>query len=415
MGRSVEDRAFLSDFASMSAFGAIGNGGVDRQAGSEADARQRAWLAELVGAEGFRTEYDRIGNQFCLRELVEGAPYVLIGSHMDSQPTAGRFDGAYGVLAGAHAAFRVCRDLPESPRYNIGVVNWFNEEGSRFSPSMMGSGVYTGLLDVQSARQTRDRFGVAVGDVLAQAGQISSGLGPEAAAYLEIHVEQGRVLEDSGTTIGLVEATWAANKYRIVVEGEQSHSGSTLMGDRRDALFAAALLVVFAREIADEHPGLLHTAIGQLDVYPNSPVVVASRVELLLDVRSPSRDLIESVAGRLDDEIARISLRAGVAMEVTMSHSWSVNPYPVEGYELAADTAAELQLSATPMMTIAGHDSTNLKEIVPTVMLFVPSVDGVSHNEAELTRDDDMLAGVRLITAVLAKAVEGALDGRSAG
>src|SRR5262249_14828166 len=155
-------------------------------------------------------------------------------------------------------------------------VNWFNEEGSRFVPSMMGSSVYTGALPLEAALATTDRAGVSVREALAPTGFLADSDGPTAAFCAEIHIEQGRILEEAGAAIGLVAASWAASKYVVTVEGDQSHSGATVMADRRDALYGASLLVVFAHELADRFPGVLHTAVGQLDVYPNSPVVVAS-------------------------------------------------------------------------------------------------------------------------------------------
>ncbi|GAA1796713.1 M20 family metallo-hydrolase [Agromyces neolithicus] len=404
--------AFLRDFAKMSEFGATPNGGVDRQAASEADIAQRRWFAGLLESHGFRVEYDRIGNQFGLLELMPGAPYVVVGSHMDSQPTAGRYDGAYGVLAGAHAAFRLAEEWRAEaviPRYNLAVVNWFNEEGSRFVPSMMGSSVYTGVLPVGQALATTDRAGVSVAEALAPTGFLGDGDGPPAAFCAEIHIEQGRLLENAGTTIGLVSASWAASKYVVTVEGAQAHSGATIMDDRQDALYGAALLVVFARELADRFPGALHTAVGQLDVYPNSPVVVASEVKLLLDLRCADEAVLAEANALLHERFAEIERVANVGISQTLSHEWGINPYQPEGVALARAAAERLGYAHGEILTVAGHDSINMKEMVPTVMLFVPSVEGVSHNEGEYTRDDDLVAGLDVLTDVVRRLAHGEL------
>ncbi len=406
------DADFLRDFETMSAFGATPSGGVDRQAASTADIEQRRWFAGLLEAKGLRVEYDRIGNQFGLLELVPGAPYVIVGSHMDSQPTAGRFDGAYGVLSAAHAAFRIAatwREDATAPRFNIAVVNWFNEEGSRFAPSMMGSSVFTGKLALETALAIRDHAGISVADALASTGFLGTGTGPTPAFCAEIHIEQGRLLEDAGTTIGLVTASWAASKYEIVVNGAQAHSGATIMADRQDALLGAALLVVAARELADRFPGVLHTAVGQLDVYPNSPVVVASRVNLLLDLRSADEEVLREANALFLDRIASIESSAQVSIDRTLSHAWGVNPYQSEGVELARRCATGLGLVNGNIMTVAGHDSINMKDLVPTVMLFVPSVQGVSHNEGEHTVDSDLLAGLAVLTDVTRRLAQGEL------
>lgn len=407
-GRSDED--FLVAFAQMSAFGATSDGGVDRQALTEPDIAQRRWFARLLESFGFRVGYDEIGNQFGLLELVPGAPYVLTGSHMDSQPTAGRFDGAYGVLASAFAASRVAGSLsPGSVKRNIAVVNWFNEEGSRFAPSMMGSAVYTGVLPLEIALATEDRKGVSVEQALSVAALTPPVPAFDISAYAEIHVEQGRLLEDAGVPIGLVTATWAARKYRFIVHGAQAHSGATVMIDRRDALLGAAMLIIAAREIADAFPGAVHTAVGQLDVYPNSPVVVASEVTLLLDIRAGDEASARKAARMLDERVAEIEDAAKVSIARVLTHSWGINPYQPDGVQLARAAAERIGMEATDILTVAGHDSVNLKALVPTVMLFVPSVAGVSHNTNERTDDEDLISGVLMLTEVLDDLARGAL------
>jgi len=412
--RAEADEEFLRDFVTMSGFGATPAGGVDREAASTADIVQRNWFHRLLESRGLTVRYDRIGNQFGLLELVPDAPFIVVGSHMDSQPTAGKFDGAYGVMAAAHAAFRLdarWRDSGALPRFNIAVVNWFNEEGSRFVPSMMGSAVYTGVLPLEVALSTADGRGTTVREALSDAGFLADWDGPAAVSSAEIHIEQGRLLENSGTTIGLVTATWAASKYQVVVEGAQAHSGATVMEDRQDALYGASLLVVFARELADRFPGALHTAVGKLDVYPNSPVVVASRVTLLLDLRCADEAVLAEANALLNERFAHIEDTARVRIRRTLSHEWGIDPYQPSGVELSRRVAEELGHSHAEILTVAGHDSVNMKRTVPTVMLFVPSVEGISHNEGEYTTDDDMLAGVGVLTEVVGELAHGALLG----
>lgn len=410
---TAQDTAFVQDFRTMSAFGATENGGVDRQAATIPDGEQRRWLTSLLEERGFTVKFDHAGNQWGLYEAVPGAPFVVVGSHMDSQPTAGRYDGAYGVLAAAHAAFRLVARWEAgatAPKFNLAVVNWFNEEGSRFKPSMMGSSVYTGKLELEDALNTKDAAGVTVRDALDAIGCRGTYEGPEAAYCAEIHIEQGRSMEREGITIGLVSSNWAANKYEFVVHGEQAHTGSTVISDRKDALLGASMLVVAARELADRFPGVLHTSVGQLNVYPNSPVVVPSRVNLLLDLRSADEAVLAEADAMLHARIAAIERLANVSVEKHHSHSWAVTPYQPEGVELAAKVAADLGLSNKEVMTLAGHDSTNMKDLVPTVMLFVPSVDGISHNEHEYTTDEDIVAGLTMLTEVVARLCDGALE-----
>ncbi|WP_120520130.1 M20 family metallo-hydrolase [Arthrobacter celericrescens] len=408
------DQSFLADFYRMSEFGATAGGGVDRQAATAADGEQRRWLQALLEEHGFSVQYDAVGNQFGLLETVPGAPYVLVGSHMDSQPLAGRYDGAYGVLAAAHAGIRLRAKWAQpgnGPKYNLAVVNWFNEEGSRFKPSMMGSSVFTGKLPIEAALGTIDTSGISVREALDAVGCRGNYSGPEASYYAEIHVEQGRSMEKRGLTIGLVDSNWAANKYEFVVHGEQAHTGSAVIADRKDALLGASMLIVAAREVAEhftETP--LHTSVGELHVLPNSPVVVARQVNLLLDLRSADESVLAEADRMLHERISEIELKANVLIEKQTSHCWSVTPYQPEGVALAADVAEELGFPFAKVKTLAGHDSTNMKDIVPTVMLFVPSVDGISHNEHEFTHDEDIAAGTRMLTAVVDRLCSGALD-----
>ncbi|MEV1292251.1 M20 family metallo-hydrolase [Pseudonocardia sp. NPDC049635] len=407
------DGTFLTDFATLSGFGATERGGVHREAASEADEAQWIWFGRWLADRGFTVRHDRVGNQFGLLERTPGARYLLVGSHLDSQPRGGRWDGAYGVLAAAHAVHRLGR---ETHALNLAVVNWFNEEGSRFTPSMFGSAVFTGGLDLAEALDTRDAAGVRVGDRLAAMGRTGTDAPAlaDVAAYAEIHVEQGRVLENAGTTIGLVEATWAARKYGLRVVGEQSHTGSTVMADRRDALLGAARLVVLARELSDElsaPEAPLHTSVSRMVVEPNSPVTVAREVSMNLDLRSPDEALLAHADAVLHERVPEIERSARVGVEIAGSHGWGVQPFSPAGVQLAREVADELGLSHRRIMTVAGHDSVNLNGHVPTVMLFVPSVDGISHNEGEHTTDADACAGLDLLTGVLRRLAAGGIAG----
>jgi N-carbamoyl-L-amino-acid hydrolase len=405
---------FLENFATMSTFGATPGGGVDRQAATPEDRAVRSWFSGQVTARGGQVQFDEIGNQFGLFEVTPGAPYVLVGSHMDSQPLAGRFDGSYGVLAGLHAVSALAdeRRAAGAGGVNLAVVNWFNEEGSRFSPSMMGSAVFTGSLALADALAATDRAGVRVSDALAEADWMPVCPPPDVAAYAEIHVEQGRVLEDTGTAVGLVSATWGARKFLVTVHGEQGHTGSTLMADRRDALYGASLVISAVRRMTEEvSPGSLQASVSQLTVEPNSPVTIAREVTMNIDLRSPDSGTLQWAEARVAEAIASAEDEARVRVERELTHQWALNPYPAEGVALAADVARDLGASYREVYTVAGHDSTNMKDTVPTVMLFVPSVGGISHNEAELTRDEDMLTGVEVLTEVVRRLAESVHSG----
>ncbi|MEV7647008.1 M20 family metallo-hydrolase [Arthrobacter sp. NPDC089319] len=413
---STSNQEFLSDFATMSGFGATAGGGVDRQAGTTADHATRGWFGEWLAQHGFTEKVDAAGNQFGTLDVVPGAPYVLLGSHLDSQPLAGRYDGAYGVLAGAHAAARVAAEVAAGgldPMYNLAVVNWFNEEGSRFTPSMMGSSVFTGKLSLEQALATADPAGITVAEALAAGDRGAGADAPvlaDVARYAEIHIEQGKNLEETGTQVGIVDRTWAASKYRVTVDGAQSHTGSTRMEDRRDALYGAALVIAAARDLAAEFaPGQLHTSVSEMYVLPNSPVTIARQAMMNLDLRSPDEEVLARAMDLLDKRIADAEALSRTDISLLQTHRWGLVSYQPAGVALGAASAEQLGFSHTEIMTVAGHDSTNMKDVVPTVMLFVPSVDGVSHNEAEFTHDEDAVRGVDLLTEVTRRLVRGEL------
>jgi len=398
---------FLADFAVLSAIGATPGGGVERQAATAEDGQMRDWFSRWLRDRGFEVRTDPVGNLIGLCELAAGAPYILVGSHLDSQPLAGRFDGAYGVLAGAHAAYRVTEALRAAgtePRFNLAVIDWFNEEGSRFKPSMMGSGVHTGVLPLAAALATRDPRGISVREALADIGYLGTGTLPEVAGYAEVHIEQGPGMEASGTTIGAVDRTWCANKYEVVVTGEQSHTGSTPMAMRRDALLSAARLVVAVNELtASVGDGELHTSVGELTVEPNSPVVVAREVRLLMDIRSSDSGLNARAFALLEQRIADIEAATRTSIDIVSRSVWASGPFPASGIKLVEEVADELALPRGRVATLAGHDATNMNAVVPTLLFFVPSAGGISHAEREFTRDEDLVAGLSVMTGVLGR------------
>ena len=403
-------KEFLDDFASLSEIGATGNGGVDRQAGTADDGRMRAWLTDWLKAHGFSVDEDEIGNLFGTVELLSGAPTVMVGSHLDSQPLGGKYDGAYGVLAGAHAVNAVVERIRATgitPKFNIGVIDWFNEEGSRFKPSMMGSGVLTGLLPLEKALGTTDATGVTVATALADMGAGGTGRLGEIAAYAELHIEQGPSLEAAGIKIGAVDTTWCAYKYEVIVEGAQSHTGSTPMAARHDALLGAAHLVVALNELTKAFPvEQLHTSVGEFYVEPNSPVVVPREVRLLMDMRAASSGILDEAFPKLQRRIAEIEEIAAVSIRIVSSSIWQSGPFLPGGVELVERIAGEHGLTSLRVPTLAGHDATNMKERVPTLLFFVPSVGGISHSELEFTTDDDLVSGLSVLEDVLAHLVE---------
>lgn len=411
MTASLTDTAFLADFAELSAIGATAAGGVDREAATAADGRARDWLRAWFVEHGLQCRVDEVGNMYGCAEIVAGAPYVLVGSHLDSQPTSGRFDGAYGVLAGAYAAAAAAAVGPEGARYNVAAVNWFNEEGSRFSPSLMGSAVYIGKMTADAALDTIGKDGVTVRDALSAIGFQGSDAVPPVSSFAEIHIEQGRTLVDEGLDIGVVTSNWAAYKYAITVHGEQSHTGATHMRFRHDALVGASQVVLAVRAVADEFgPDTVLGSVGSFTVEPNSPVVVPARVRLAADIRALDGATVEAAHQSFLQRIAAITAVGEVHVDIESAAFRPSTSYQDAGIALAGAVADTLGLTWRALPTMAGHDSVNLKGKVATVMLFIPSVDGISHNEYEFSTDGQMLAGLHMLTATVQQMATGALE-----
>jgi N-carbamoyl-L-amino-acid hydrolase len=411
MSTGLTDATFLTDFAELSAIGATPAGGVDREAATDADGRARDWLRAWFVEHGLQCRLDAVGNMYGCADFAPDTPYVLLGSHLDSQPTSGRFDGAYGVLAAAYAAVRVA-DRPDAARYNIAAVNWFNEEGSRFSPSLMGSAVYVGKMAADAVLDTVGKDGSSVRDALLRIGYHGGDVAPKANSYAEIHIEQGRTLIDEDLDVGVVTCNWAAYKYSITVHGEQSHTGATHMRYRQDALVAASQVVLAVRAVADEFgPDTVLGSVGRFTVEPNSPVVVPSRVRLAADLRALEAETVEAAHARFLERVAEIEQAGDGHVEIESAAFRPSTRYQDSGIALAGAVLDDLGLRWRTLPTMAGHDSVSLKDVVPTVMLFIPSVDGVSHNEREYSTDAHLLAGLHTLTATAARMAAGALEG----
>ncbi|PSS44651.1 Zn-dependent hydrolase [Arthrobacter woluwensis] len=405
---------FLSDFHHVATIGATPRHGVERQAATDTDRQTRDWFAGAIRDAGWELRVDGIGNMFGLLEWTPGAPYVLLGSHLDSQPLAGRFDGAYGVLAALHAAKALDAEVSasgERPQFNLAVVNWFNEEGSRFAPSIMGSSVFAGLFERDEMLRVRDLEGTAVRQALDMIGYLGTDEGPDVAGYAEIHIEQGRILEREGHTIGLVDSSWYTQKLDIEVLGEQSHTGATAMADRHDALVAASKIILQVHDVTGDFPEeALVSSVGQLTLEPNSPIVVARRVHLVADLRSGDPAIVAAARESLLRDIDRLAREHDLTINVKDFDIRPIRRFPENGLELSEKVAANLGLSARRIQTMAGHDSVALNTMTPTVMLFIPSVDGVSHCEREFSTDADMTAGLAMLTGVARELVSGALS-----
>lgn len=389
----------------VSAFGGGGDGSMTRLALSAEDGAARDWLAAWFRENGFVPLVDRIGNQFGRLDLSGGnAPTVMVGSHLDSQPNGGRFDGALGVIAACEAIRAVRESLAERGQRaacNFVVANWTNEEGARFQPSLLGSSVFAGTAELPWALERRDGDGVSVRQALeaiGYAGTDSLGI-PD--AFIELHIEGGPVLEREGLPFGAFSRYWGATKYRLAFIGRQAHTGPTPMAERRDALLAAAYLIADLKDMAADHGLDLHTSVGRLEVFPNSPNTVPSEAVLYIELRSGSPRILEEAEATLKARITAAAGRAGVEAEVRsidLRPAGSMHPGLVR---LAERAGAGRSARTRHLDTIGGHDAISLAAVCPAIVLAVPCRNGVMHHPTEFAAPEDQAFGTQVLADML--------------
>ncbi|MCW5712716.1 Zn-dependent hydrolase [Shinella sp.] len=401
-------------FDRMSAIGARPGAGIMRLAASAEDGAARRLFADWMSRGGARIAQDAIGNQFaCFDWAGEGASWVFAGSHLDTQPRGGRFDGALGVLAAGCAALDLDAEIRAGgfrPSRNLAVVNWTNEEGARYQPSLTGSGVFSGALPLDDALALEDGAGIALRDALdtiGVAGETGS-VPPRPEAYVELHVEQGRALTEAERRIGVVEGTWAARKITPAWTGRAAHTGPTPMADRRDALLAAARgIAAFEAIVAAHHPHL-HRSAARLVIEPNSPNVVVERATVWFELRG--LDVAElDIAGRaVIAAFEKAARETGTRLEIAADGLRPPASMDDRLAALAGDMARACGFEPLVMRSVAGHDAVALQNAgIPSALIFIPSVDGIAHHPDELTHPEDMKAGLKVLTALLRRLAEG--------
>jgi len=396
----IDAERFEESFETYAAIGATEAGGLHRLALSEADREARDLFVSDLEDLGLDVRIDELGNVFGRRpgRDPDAAP-VLIGSHLDSQPYGGRYDGQLGVLT-ALETVRAFEDAGIETERPVEVVNWTNEEGSRFQPSMMGSGAWAGVHDVEETLVTTDRDGESVADALAAIGYDGDAPcePPETGVHacLELHVEQGPTLDDSGLSVGVVDGVFGLAWCRVTIDGEADHAGPTPMHTRRDALAAAADAVSEINRLPARLAPDAVATVGEMGVEPDSVNVIPSRATFTVDVRSYDDDAIDRGLAAIRSELDAACDRHGVEYDlepINRTHPLSFS----ETVRDAADRAVEATgVDATHLLSGAGHDAQHLASIADAGMLFVPSVDGRTHVESEFTAWNDCAAGARV-------------------
>jgi N-carbamoyl-L-amino-acid hydrolase len=390
----------LMDLAQI---GATPRGGSRRLALTSLDKQGRDLLVGWMKQAGLTVTVDRLGNIFGRRAGSD--PHrdaVMTGSHIDTQPTGGKFDGCYGVLAG----LEVMRTLNEAGVVTAAPLElaiWTNEEGARFLPVMMGSGVFTARYELSTALAARDGDGLTVRDELAAigyAGQDPVG-GRGVEAYIEAHIEQGPVLEREHCVIGAVTGSLGVRWYDITVTGMEMHAGPTPMPIRRDALLAATYMVQAAIEVARAHAPHGRGTVGVLKVHPSSRNVVPGRVDFTVDLRHAQADTLEAMEKALQDACAAIAAREDVQVDMRLSQ---YNPPVAFDPALVQSVRRSAQRRGLPGMDIvtgAGHDAVHMAMVYPSAMVFVPCRDGISHNELEDAQPAHLEMGANVLLDVM--------------
>ena len=400
----VDERRLWQRHMEMARIGEIPNNGVNRAAFSGEDIATRKLLIAWARARNFTVAMDAIGNLFIRRAGTDAhAAPVMTGSHMDSQPRGGRFDGMYGVLAGLEA-IEAMEEAGIRTRRPVELVAWSNEEGGRFAPCTMGSAVYTQARPLSEVLDVTDNEGVALKDALARtlaatpdAGQRE--LNAPAAAYIEAHIEQGPLLEQDGKTIGVVTGIQGLRWFNVEVIGESSHAGTTPLALRKDALREAIAAINALHELTRDASDTTRFTIGRMLVTPNSPNSVASHVLFSVDLRHPDPATIDRLGKAVETAIRGAVKTCAVRITPTLHDDpCAFDPAVVDCIERAA---GDLHVSHRRIASGASHDANYMARVCPTGMIFVPCERGISHNEAENARPEHLSAGARVLTAAL--------------
>ena len=393
----------------LAEIGPIPGGGNNRLALTDADRDGRDLVVTWMRDLGLDVSIDTIGNVVATLQDVGRGPPVMMGSHIDTVATGGKYDGNLGVLAALEVIETAIESGLELER-PLAAAFFTNEEGSRFPPDMMGSLCYTGGLTVEEAMSTTDADGVPVGDELDRIGYRGPTPcpGPDPYAFVELHIEQGPVLERDGMRIGAVTGVQGISWTEVNITGQSNHAGTTPMSMRRDAGLAAGELVVAVRRIASEMGGTQVGTVGALRLHPDLVNVVAARAQLIIDLRNTDDDDLQSAERRLLAEVRRVAESEDVEIDTKWVARFEPVVFDPRVVELVESTASALGLSVRRMPSGAGHDAQILAGVCPAGMVFVPSVKGISHNPAEHTEPDDLVAGANvLLNTVVTLATEG--------
>ncbi|HYG42263.1 MAG TPA: Zn-dependent hydrolase [Bordetella sp.] len=404
---SIDGQRLWQSLMDLAQIGATPKGGNCRLALTALDGQGRDLVVGWMKDAGLSVRVDQVGNVFGRRAgRNDTLPPVMTGSHIDTQPTGGKFDGCYGVLAGLEV-MRSLNDAGLQTEAPLELAIWTNEEGSRFVPVMMGSGVFAGKFPLATALNARDAQGKAVRDELQAIGYAGADPvgGRPVDAYFEAHIEQGPILEHEDKIIGVVTGSLGLRWYDVVVTGMEMHAGPTPMGIRKDALLAASHLVQAVIAIANAHQPHGRGTVGEIHVHPGSRNVIPGQVRLTADLRHEDEATLTRMHQAWHQAAQDVAQRHGVTIEVKDVQYFPPTPFDTDLVGKIRDGAAARKLPRMDIVTGAGHDAVYMAAVAPTAMIFVPCKDGISHNEIEDARPEHLEAGCNvLLDAMVARA-----------
>ena len=391
----------------LAKIGETKKGGVCRLTLTDLDKQGRDLVIKWAKEAGMTVTIDKIGNGFMRRAGRNNAlPPIVTGSHIDTQPTGGKFDGNYGVLAGIEVV-RTLNDHNIETEAPIEVSFWTNEEGSRFVPVMMGSGVFAKAFTLEHAYAAKDTEGKTVGDELARIGYIGTeepGDHP-IGAFFETHIEQGPVLEDHGITIGVVQGVLGIRWFDCTVTGMEAHAGPTPMALRKDALQVATHIMQETVAAALRHAPHGRGTVGMVHIHPNSRNVIPGEVKFSIDLRNSTDALVDQMADEVKAFAARMSQQTGLPIKIELVSTYSAIGFHQDCIDAVARATNKLGYSNMPVVSGAGHDAVYMAKLAPSGMIFIPCKDGISHNEIEDAQPEHIEAGCNvLLHAMLERA-----------
>lgn len=374
-------------------------GGNNRQTVTDEDGEGRHLFKRWCDAAGLEMGVDEMGTMFARREGTDPSlPPVYVGSHLDTQPTGGKYDGVLGVLGGLEIV-RSLNDLGIKTKHPIVVTNWTNEEGARFAPAMMASGVFAGVLDQADVYEHTDKNGKKFGEELERIGwKGTEKVGDRKIhAFFELHIEQGPILEDEDIDIGVVTHGQGLKWLQVTLTGKEAHTGSTPMPKRRNAGLGMARVIELVHEIAMDYQPDAVGAVGHMEVYPNSRNIIAGRTVFTIDIRSPEKEVLDAMDGRIREGIDTICDALDIKYKIEQVGHFDPVTFDKGCVKAIRDAAERLGYSHRNIVSGAGHDACWINRVAPTAMVMCPCVDGLSHNEAEEITKEWAAAGADVL------------------